>query len=229
LLPKKGPEEVVKRSIPSTVDLDSLVTSMEVEIAALTECYVTRGWRLCFPSAELPAVHYTLSGRGRMKPVGDPPFELHPHTLVIMPPGRAFHIDGGDANDAGISFKSKEASMLSFSLSNQIQTFCAGEGDPQVSVICGYFRASYGLSINLFSTLRSPIVEQLEGFEHLADNLQSILAELTAPQVGTKAMTAAILKQVFVTLLRSRSAETGFHQLQLRAAGPHRFLQGRLD
>jgi AraC family transcriptional activator of mtrCDE len=137
-----------------------------------------------------------------MKPVGDPLFELHPHTLVIMPPGRAFHIEGGDANGAGTSFKSKQASMLSFDLSNKIQTFCAGEGDPKVSVICGYFRASYGLSINLFSTLRSPIVEQFEGFEHLADNLRSILAELAARRVGMKAMTAAALKQVFVTLLR---------------------------
>lgn len=193
---------MIRRSGPRKVDLDSLVTSMEVEIAALTECFVSPGWRLCFPSAELPAIHYTLSGRGRVKPVGDPLFELHPHTLVIMPPSRAFHIEGGDANDAGTSFKSKEASMLSFNLGDKIQTFCAGEGDPQVSVICGYFRASFGLSINLFSTLRSPIVEQFEDFEHLADNLQTILAELAARRVGMKAMTAAMLKQIFVALLR---------------------------
>src|SRR5579859_6319882 len=164
---------------------------MEVEIAALTECFVSPGWKLCFPSAQLPAIHYTLSGRGRMKRVGEPLFELHPHTLVIMPPGRAFHIEGGDGNGAGTSLKSKEASMLSIDVSNEIQTFHAGEGDPQVSVICGYFRASYGLSINLFSTLRSPIVEQFEGLEHLADNLQSMLAELAARRVGMKAMTAA--------------------------------------
>jgi AraC family transcriptional activator of mtrCDE len=175
---------------------------MEVEIAALTECFVSPGWKLCFPSAELPAVHYTLSGRGRMKRVGNPEVELRPHTLVIMPPGRAFHIEGGDVNDTGTSSRSKEASMLLLGSSNKIQTFYAGEGDPQVSVICGYFRASYGLSIDLFSTLRSPIVEQFEGFEHLADNLQSILAELAARRVGMKAMTAAALKQIFVTLLR---------------------------
>lgn len=191
-----------RHSIPSKVDLDSLVTSMEVEIAALTECFVSPGWKLCFPSAQLPAIHYTLSGRGRMKRVGEPLFELHPHTLVIMPPGRAFHIEGGDGNGAGTSLKSKEASMLSIDVSNEIQTFHAGEGDPQVSVICGYFRASYGLSINLFSTLRSPIVEQFEGFEQLADNLQSMLAELAARRVGMRAMTAAMLKQIFVALLR---------------------------
>ena len=97
--------------------------------------------------------------------------------------------------------------MLSFDLGDRIQTFCAGDGAPQVSVICGYFRASFGLSINLFSTLRSPIVEQFEGVDHLADNLQSILSELAARRVGMKAMTAAVLKQIFVMLLR-RSLES---------------------
>jgi AraC family transcriptional activator of mtrCDE len=120
----------------------------------------------------------------------------------MMPPRRAFHIEGCGDNNAGTSFKSKEASMLPFNLSDKIQTFRAGDGDPQVSVICGYFRASYGLSINLFLTLRSPIIEQFEDVDHLADNLQSILAELAAGRVGMKAMTAAVLKQIFVMLLR---------------------------
>ena len=108
--------------------------------------------------------------------------------------------------------------MLSFNLSEKIQTFCAGEGDPQVSVICGYFRASYGLSINLFSTLRSPIVEQFEGFEQLADNLQSILAELAARRIGMKAMTAAVLKQIFITLLRRSLVSAGYVERALRHA-----------
>jgi transcriptional regulator GlxA family with amidase domain len=77
-----------------------------------------------------------------------------------------------------------------------------GEADPEIVVICGYFRASYGTSIDLFATLRSPIVEQFEAFDHLAHNLQVVLAELGARELGMRAMTAAVLKQVFVTLLR---------------------------
>jgi AraC-like DNA-binding protein len=93
---------------------------------------------------------------------------------------------------------------------DNIQTFHAGDGDPKVSVICGYFRASYGLSIDLFSTLRSPMVEQFENFDHLAHSLQIILAEISGKRIAMKTMTAAVLKQVFVTLFRRSlvSAET---------------------
>lgn len=193
---------MTKRSIPRKADLDGLVTSMEVEVAALTECSVSPGWRLCFPAAELPAIHYTLSGCGRMKAGGDSLFALRPHTLVIMPPDRAFHIESRAADDANAPLRSREVSMLSLDLSDKVQTFRAGEGDPQVSVICGYFRASYGLSIDLFATFRSPIIEQFEDFDHLAYNLKTVLAELSARRVGMRAMTAAVLKQVLVTLLR---------------------------
>jgi AraC family transcriptional activator of mtrCDE len=127
-----------------------------------------------------------------------------------MPPDRAFYVEGSDPDEGVTHFKSKEASSLSLNFGDNIQTFHAGDGDPEMSVICGYFRASYGRSIELFSTLRSPIVEQFENFDRLALNLQTVLAEISGKLIGMKAMTAAVLKQVFVTLLRRSlvSAET---------------------
>jgi Cupin len=183
---------------------------MEVEVAALAECFVSPGWRLNFAAARLPAIHSTLNGSGRMRAAGQPPFILRPHTLVVMPPDRSFYIEGGDLDDARRHSKLKEVNVLAFNLDDDIQTFRAGDDDPKVSVICGYFRASYGLSINLFSTLRQPIVEHFDTFDHLAHNLQTVLAEINDRQVGMRAMTAAVLKQVFVTLLRRSlmSAET---------------------
>jgi len=196
--------------MPRKADLDGLVTSMEVEVAALTECFVNPGWRLSFPAAKLPAIHYTLSGYGRMRADGAPLFALRPHTLVIMPPYRAFHIESAAADHGDVPLRSREASMLSLDLGDKIQTFRAGEGDSPVSVICGYFRASYGLSVDLFATLRAPIVEEFEDFDHLAHNFKTVLTELSARRVGMGAMTAAVLKQVLVTLLRRSlmSAET---------------------
>ncbi|MFL5255156.1 MAG: helix-turn-helix domain-containing protein [Rhodopila sp.] len=198
----RRPEPVVKRSVPTKADLESLVTSMEVEVAALTECFVGSGWKLSFPAAKLPAIHYALSGCGRMTVVRSHSFALRPHTLVIMPPGRAFHIEGGEAAESGGVLKSREARVLLPSPDDKVQTFRAGDDAPQVSVICGYFRASYGLSIDIFSTLRSPIVEQFEDLDHLASHLKIALTELSARRVGMKAVTASILKQVFVALLR---------------------------
>jgi len=152
---------------------------MEVEVAALTECFVGSGWKLSFPAAKLPAIHYALSGCGRMTVVRSHSFALRPHTLVIMPPGRAFHIEGGEAAESGGVLKPREARLLLPSPDDKVQTFRAGDDAPQVSVICGYFRASYGLSIDIFSTVRSPIVEQFEDLDHLASHLKIALTELS--------------------------------------------------
>jgi hypothetical protein len=77
-----------------------------------------------------------------------------------------------------------------------------GDADPMVMLICGYFRATYGSSIDLFAGLSTPIVERFEPANELGSKLQAALAEISGRQVGMQAMTTAILKQVLVTLVR---------------------------
>jgi AraC family transcriptional activator of mtrCDE len=148
---------------------------------------------------------------------GVPPIPVHPHTLIIMPPGRPFRIEGMSIGDPRTPSKSVEVPMLLFNLNDTIQRFSTGEEEPDTVIICGYFRASYGVSIDLFATLRAPIVEQFEQLDHLAHNLKVVLAELSARKVGMRAMTAAVLKQVFVTLLRRSllSAETWMERFSM--------------
>jgi AraC family transcriptional activator of mtrCDE len=69
-------------------------------------------------------------------------------------------------------------------------------------LICGYFKALYGTSMDLFATLASPIVEQFDASDQLDHKLRSALAELVAQEVGMGAMTTTLLKQVLVVLLR---------------------------
>jgi AraC family transcriptional activator of mtrCDE len=78
----------------------------------------------------------------------------------------------------------------------------AGEGEPQLVLICGYFRAIYGNSIDLFGSLATPIVEQFDAADQMDQKLKSAVAELVAQEVGMGAMTAALLKLVLVPLLR---------------------------
>jgi AraC-like DNA-binding protein len=188
--------------IPHRADLDDLISSLEVNVVALTECLVGACARLSFPAAHPAAIHYTLRGQGRLLIGSGPAIPLCPHTLVIIPPSRSFRIEAMSVADKRTPLQTKEVSMLSFDLGDTIQSFSVGEGDPEIAIICGYFRASYGTSIDLFATLRSPIVEQFGAFNHLAYNLQVVLAELGARKVGMRAMTAAVLRQVLVTLLR---------------------------
>jgi AraC family transcriptional activator of mtrCDE len=185
----------------SRSDLEILMTTLDVNVVWLTECLVSPGWRLSFPANDLPAIHYNLAGSGEMV-VGDAPaIPLDPHTLVITPPRQPFRIDV--TIDHGMAaLRVMEARWRSANSSEVLHRFVAGDIEPMVMLICGYFRASYGRSIDLFATLPSPIVERFETADDLEHMLRSALAEISARQVGAEAMAMALLKQVLVRLLR---------------------------
>jgi len=69
-------------------------------------------------------------------------------------------------------------------------------------LICGYFHASYGQTAELFGTLPSPIAEQFDASHQLDAKLKAAMAELVAQEVGSRAMSSALLKQIIVALLR---------------------------
>ncbi|MBW5437570.1 helix-turn-helix domain-containing protein [Bradyrhizobium canariense] len=190
-----SPNLVLPRS-----DLDALMATLDVEVIGLIECLVSPGWRLSFGSADAPSIHYNLSGTGRMVVGGFSAFALVPHTLVITPAKTPFHIEVDDRTAA------KTVNVVEAQwdprFGERVQRFVAGDVDPMVMLICGYFRATYGSSIDLFAGLSTPIVERFEPGDELGSKLQAALAEISGRQVGMQAMTTAILKQVLVTLVR---------------------------
>ncbi|TXH31921.1 MAG: AraC family transcriptional regulator [Rhodospirillaceae bacterium] len=197
-------------------EVDNLLTNLEVDVVRLTECQVSSGWRLIFPAAPLPALHYTLMGKGHMIVGNGPAIPLVPHMLVIVPAGRPFRFEvppGGASEGAPPSWPgAAPLKVVEARLSEPpegIQRFIAGEGEPEVTLVCGYFRASYGLSIDLFAAMAAPVVEHFEAGDGLMRNLEAVLDELAAGRVGMQAMTTALLKQVFVTLVRRFLTETG--------------------
>lgn len=181
-------------------DLDVLVATMDVSVIGLVECLVSQGWRLSFGSADAPAIHYNLAGTGRMVVGSAPAFPLVPHTLVITPAKESFYIEVDDQK-AATPISVVEA-RWDPRFGDSIQRFAAGDADPMVMLICGYFRATYGFSIDLFGSLSTPIVERFEPSDELGSKLQTALAEISGRQVGMQAMTTALLKQVLVTLVR---------------------------
>src|SRR5262245_18341732 len=96
---------------------------------------------------------------GRMI-VGDcQSIDLLPHTLIIVPAGQSFYIDvsADTRHSAALSITEEHARTFA---PGEVRWLVAGDGVPEVILICGYFRATYGASIDLFRTLTSPIVEQ---------------------------------------------------------------------
>lgn len=196
-MPEIGRSPLLHRSF----DLDNLMTRLEVDFVKLTECTISPGWQLGFPASELACLHYNLEGQGAIKVGERSTIEIIPHTLVIVPPNHVVSIEVAGA-DMKKNVLNVEARKWSKDISSTIRQIVAGDREPRTRVICGYFRASYGISIDLFNTLSSPIVERFEASDQLALTLTSVVAELIAEQVGMRAMTTTLLKQVLVMLLR---------------------------
>jgi AraC-like DNA-binding protein len=186
----------------SATDLDSLMSGLEVDFVKLVECLVSPGWRLLLAASDSPGIHYCLQGTGQMIIGEEPPIDLTPHTLVIVPPGRTFKVEArsgaGQAGQAG----TVESRSYQFS-PGQLRRYVAGDPhNPQIVMICGYFHAAYGPSVELFAELRVSIVEVFTAADQLDHKLKTALEELLAQEVGAGAMSTALLKQVLITILR---------------------------
>src|SRR6201991_1552832 len=130
-------------------DLDVLMTTLDVDVIGLIECLVSPGWRLSFGGVDAPAIHYNLTGTGGMVVGGFAAFPLVPHTLVITPAKQPIHIEVDDRTPA-TTVNVVEA-QWDPRFGERVQRFVAGDVDPVVMLICGYFRATYGSSIDLFA------------------------------------------------------------------------------
>ncbi len=182
-------------------DLDNLISSLDVKFVSLAECLVSIGYRLEMGSTPNVGIHYNLIGTGRMSVSDGSSFELAPHTLVVVPPNHTFQLEVRAA-----SASDRPARLVDgrdhFALRDGVRRFVAGTMDPSLVMICGFFGASFARNIELFASLRAPIVEQFSAADQIDARLNEALHELVAQQEGSGAMSAALLKQVIVTLMR---------------------------
>ncbi len=185
----------------SRSDMESLLTALHVDLVELWECLVSPGWRLELDGADAVGIHYNLGGAGRLFVGGRSPADLLPHTLVIVPRGQPLRIEAPADTQPGSPWKVVDRPWPTAG-GDKVRKFVAGDSPPQVMLICGYFHVALGASIDLFGSLSDPIVEQFDPDDRLDEPLRSAMAELVTQEVGSGAMTAALLKQVLVKLLR---------------------------
>jgi AraC family transcriptional activator of mtrCDE len=185
----------------SRTELESLFSALDVDFVELWECLLSPGWVLELPGTDAAGIHYTLGGAGRLV-IGDRSVvDLLTHTLAIVPRGQRLRIEAPGPTRLRSPLKVVDRAWPAAG-PDKVRKFVAGDSAPQVMLICGYFHASFGGSIDLFSSLVDPLVEQFDSGDRLDEPLKLAMTELVAQDVGTGALTAALLKQVLVKLLR---------------------------
>jgi AraC-like DNA-binding protein len=197
-------------------DLDTLLSTLDVRFVALSECLVSAGFRLEMGGIDAPGIHYSIAGTGRLFICDDPPIDLWPHTLIVVPPNCPFRIEVRSPRTGFASLTHVDGRRQTRS-DGILRGYVAGGGDPEIVMICGFFHASYGSSLELFGHLFSPIIERFDATDQVDRTLKSALAELVSQEIGSGAMSAALLRQVIVVLLRRsiRSMESWVDRFSL--------------
>ena len=190
-------ERPVSRISPG--DLETLLGTLDVSFVGLSECLVSMGYSLELGGVNARGIHYNIVGTGRAVIGNREAVPLMPHTLIVVPPNSPFRIEVEGSNGfTGLRAVKGEPRTASSGFMRRV----AGDGDPSLMLVCGYFHATYGASTDLFGGLTEPIVEQFDVDDQVDAKLQAALGELVAQEIGSGAMSAALLKQVIVLLLR---------------------------
>ena len=185
-------------SLPvSRVQVDAIISALDVSFVKLAECVVASGWRLSLSGTNAPAIHYCAHGNGVLLTDRWAPIELSPHTLVILPSNSHFSLEV-DCPPVSRTVKGH----LAQTAPDVVRRFHAGPAEPALILICGYFKALFGASIDLFDTLQAPIVETFSVEDRIDRKLGEALDELVSQETGTGAMSAGLLKLVLIALLR---------------------------
>jgi AraC family transcriptional activator of mtrCDE len=174
---------------------------LDIEVVGLSECLVSPGFRLDLGGNASPGIHYILAGSGRMIMRNEAPVDVAPHTLIVVPPGTAFKLEAPGNDGAGHPPRIVDGTVQTTTV-DTIRRFTAGDAEPAIIMICGYFHALYGPALDIFETLSAPIVEQFCAGDQLDLKLKAALDELVAQEIGARAISAALLKQVIVALVR---------------------------
>ena len=181
----------------ANADLNNLMQALEIDVIALTEMLIPSGYRAEMGTIDAPAIHYTISGRGRISIGNGPSMSLEPHLLIIKPPNTPFTIEVD-----GPSGPKRLISRDCWKQHDGVLRIGMPTEQPEVIQICGFFNASFGQSVELFRELQEPVVEKFEPTEKIDLKLREAIEELCAQEIGMGAMAASLLKQVIVALVR---------------------------
>ena len=182
--------------------LDRLLTALDLRVEIFARCEVSRGWRLSLQPSDAAYVHYVLAGSGFLFLPDGHAVPVSQHAVIIVPPR---HMHGIEAPPG----PAKEVLGHLPPRTEGVPLCRAGDGEIAMITACGMLWATWGGALGLFDRLKEPIVESFDGPDDLSAMFQTLLAELGAPKVGTRALTEALLKQSLVLLLRRQLERDG--------------------
>ena len=184
--------------------LDRMLATLDVEVEAFAVCDVAAGTRLAGNSPCIEA-HYVLAGALYFEMPDGPPIVCRRGGVLIVPPNLP----------QGISASPEPANTLAAATNCRvgadgllrIDGAQGKEGD--LRMICGHIKVSVAGSFGLLDTIRTPIVAELGDHPLVGEAYRTMLREISAPDLGSRAIASALMKACLLLLLRDHFARSG--------------------
>lgn len=183
-----------------TTALDRLLTTLDISLHAFAVCNVADDARLVFGAMDMVVIHYVLRGHGVVEAPGCTPIPFAPGHMVIVPAGLEQSLAG-----QGPVMREIDASQHCAMLVDGLVKFDAGAGG--VMTMCSTLSATYGGSFGMFDRIAQPIARDVSAMPAIAAAFDQLLAERAKPDVGTHALTEALMKQCLVLFLRAELSD----------------------
>lgn len=184
--------------------LSKLLVTLSVQVHTIALCEIQRGWRLAEKgAADAIYVHYVLAGEGTIVVGDQAPVPFGPNTMIIPPRGAAHTLGFPGAT------RTAAAADALGTLPNGLITLTAGDGSRDILIACGSITADYAGSIGLFDRLRGAMAEDLSCSGRLRHAFAFMAEELAQPGLGTQEVTAALMRQCLIIMLRVHLRERG--------------------
>lgn len=193
--------------------LDRLLVTMDVAVQHFAVCEIRKGRRLVGAPVDAIMVHYVLSGTMHMTIDGMPPMVCGPGCIALIPPGLqpSMTADEGPATEVvGVEHCSiSRDGLLVFDAAD------GGEGD--LRMVAGVILASLSGSFGLFDKLKVPITENMGDSDVVRHAYGIMLDEISAPGLGSRALTGALMKTCLLMVIRRFFSRPGFDQTLIGA------------
>lgn len=182
--------------------LDKLLSHLAVVVEPFALCILSSGWRLWLPGPPETMLHFVVKGDGAVR---GPRNDAHPIgtlSLAIVPTGIRHALEAGGRVESELRVDAPPAGP-------PVHRIVAGsQENPYLVIACGIVRVRYGQALGLFDHLREVLSVDLSGTPSVKSAFESILDEQSHPAPGGGAMTAALMTECMVHLLR-QLATTG--------------------
>ena len=176
--------------------LDRLISDLDVHVAPFALCAVSTGWCLDLPGPSEVMLHFVLQGEGTLRGPNSEASPLEPYSLAVVPPGTVHGLELIGATQHGREVEgSREPGHLTRIVAGSFDT-------AELLVACGIVRVNFGEALGLFDHLRDVLVVNLSDVPQVHTGFRGILDEQAEPGLGSETVTAALMSQCLVWLLR---------------------------